>query len=74
MTETTMIIIVDRASRPTPQCFSWRSQGRGWPEAGEVFSVVRPEMSKQMDREIGEEVREIHAVQTHVIVHTMRIE
>ena len=27
--------------------------------AGEVFSVVRPEMSKEMERRVGEEVREM---------------
>ena len=29
--------------------------------AGEVFSVVRPEMSKEMERQVREEVREILA-------------
>ncbi len=29
--------------------------------AGEVFSVVRPEMSKEMERRVREEVREILA-------------
>jgi len=29
--------------------------------AGEVFSAVRPEMSKEMERQIREEVREIPA-------------
>ena len=29
--------------------------------AGEVFSVVRPEMSKEMERTMREEVREILA-------------
>lgn len=34
----------------------WHYTFRG---AGEVFSVVRPEMSKEMERRVREEVREI---------------
>ena len=36
----------------------WHYTFRG---AGEVFSVVRPEMSKEMERKVREEVREILA-------------
>jgi len=55
------LVVLDRASGASYQCSNVTEvDGRShytYSGAGEVFSVVRPEMSKEMKRKVREEVR-----------------